>query len=54
MTGGRGPFTVDEDKCCAAGTCVLIAPEVFVDGDMAQGRFVALYHRSGVTVGVLG
>ncbi|MEV6126898.1 ferredoxin [Streptomyces violaceusniger] len=21
--------TVDEDKCCAAGTCVLIAPEVF-------------------------
>jgi ferredoxin len=21
--------TVEEDKCCAAGTCVLIAPEVF-------------------------
>ncbi|MGA6158468.1 ferredoxin [Stenotrophomonas sp. NPDC087984] len=21
--------TVDEDTCCAAGTCVLIAPEVF-------------------------
>ncbi|MBO3676198.1 ferredoxin [Streptomyces sp. NEAU-YJ-81] len=21
--------TVDEDKCCAAGTCVLTAPEVF-------------------------
>ncbi|MFC9427655.1 ferredoxin [Streptomyces sp. NPDC056987] len=21
--------TVEEDKCCAAGTCVVIAPEVF-------------------------
>ncbi|MEV0998669.1 ferredoxin [Nonomuraea sp. NPDC050202] len=21
--------TVDEDKCCGAGSCVLIAPEVF-------------------------
>jgi ferredoxin len=21
--------TVDEDKCCGAGTCVLLAPEVF-------------------------
>jgi len=21
--------TVEEDKCCAAGTCVMIAPEVF-------------------------
>ncbi|WP_167543229.1 hypothetical protein [Streptomyces violaceusniger] len=25
-----------------------------VDGDMAQGRFVALYDRNGATVGVLG
>lgn len=25
-----------------------------VDGDMAQGRFVALYRRNGATVGVLG
>lgn len=22
-------ITVDEDKCCGAGQCVLIAPEVF-------------------------
>lgn len=21
--------TVDDEKCCAAGTCVMIAPEVF-------------------------
>lgn len=21
--------TVEEDKCCAAGTCVMVAPEVF-------------------------
>ncbi|MBB4689509.1 ferredoxin [Amycolatopsis jiangsuensis] len=21
--------TVDEDRCCGAGTCVLLAPEVF-------------------------
>jgi ferredoxin len=22
-------ITVDEDKCCGAGTCVLLAPDVF-------------------------
>lgn len=25
--------TVDEDKCCGAGSCVLIAPEVFDQHD---------------------
>jgi ferredoxin len=24
---------VDEDKCCGAGTCVLVAPEVFDQRD---------------------
>jgi ferredoxin len=26
-------ITVDEDKCCGAGQCVLIAPEVFDQGE---------------------
>jgi ferredoxin len=26
-------ITVDEDKCCGAGSCVLIAPEVFDQRD---------------------
>ncbi|CAL9431633.1 ferredoxin [Streptomyces sp. NPDC057245] len=26
-------ITVDEDKCCGAGQCVLIAPEVFDQRD---------------------
>jgi ferredoxin len=25
--------TVDTDKCCGAGTCVLVAPEVFDQGE---------------------
>jgi ferredoxin len=25
--------TVDEEKCCGAGTCVLLAPEVFDQRD---------------------
>ncbi|TYB57769.1 ferredoxin [Nonomuraea sp. PA05] len=25
--------TVDEDKCCGAGSCVLVAPEVFDQRD---------------------
>ncbi|MBL0886544.1 ferredoxin [Myceligenerans indicum] len=25
--------TVDEDKCCGAGTCVLVAPDVFDQRD---------------------
>jgi len=25
--------TVDKDKCCGAGTCVLVAPEVFDQGE---------------------
>jgi len=25
--------SVDEDKCCGAGTCVLLAPEVFDQRD---------------------
>lgn len=26
-------ITVEEDKCCGAGTCVLVAPEVFDQRD---------------------
>ncbi|MFE4061055.1 ferredoxin [Streptomyces sp. NPDC059096] len=26
-------ITVDEDKCCGAGQCVLVAPEVFDQRD---------------------
>ncbi|MGW5861139.1 ferredoxin [Streptomyces sp. NPDC055239] len=26
-------LTIDEDKCCGAGQCVLIAPEVFDQRD---------------------
>ncbi|MFF2729797.1 ferredoxin [Streptomyces sp. NPDC058008] len=26
-------ITIDEDKCCGAGQCVLIAPEVFDQRD---------------------
>lgn len=26
-------ITVDEDKCCAAGQCVLAAPEIFDQSD---------------------
>ena len=26
-------ITVDEDKCCGAGTCVLLAPDVFDQRD---------------------
>ncbi|MEU1805743.1 ferredoxin [Streptomyces sp. NPDC019937] len=26
-------ITVDEDKCCAAGQCVLVAPEAFDQRD---------------------
>jgi ferredoxin len=25
--------TIDKDKCCGAGTCVLVAPEVFDQGE---------------------
>jgi ferredoxin len=25
--------TVDRDKCCGAGTCVLVAPDVFDQGE---------------------
>jgi ferredoxin len=25
--------TVDKDKCCGAGTCVLVAPDVFDQGE---------------------
>lgn len=26
-------ISVDEDKCCSAGTCVMLAPEVFDQRD---------------------
>jgi ferredoxin len=25
--------TIDKDKCCGAGTCVLVAPDVFDQGE---------------------
>lgn len=28
-------ISVDEDKCCGAGTCVMLAPEVFDQRDDA-------------------
>ncbi|MEU7990918.1 ferredoxin [Streptosporangium canum] len=31
--------TVDEDKCCGAGQCVLIAPEVF---DQREGDGIVI------------
>ncbi|MFD4526155.1 ferredoxin [Streptomyces sp. NPDC058470] len=37
-------ITVDTDKCCAAGQCVLAAPEVFDQRD-EDGIVVVLDHR---------
>ncbi|MEU6998861.1 ferredoxin [Nonomuraea sp. NPDC046570] len=39
--------TVDEDKCCGAGQCVLIAPEVF-DQREDDGIVVLLEPEPGV------
>ena len=33
--------SVDEDKCCGAGQCVMIAPEVF-DQDEEEGTVLVL------------
>ncbi|GAA1281725.1 ferredoxin [Planotetraspora silvatica] len=38
--------TVDEDKCCGAGQCVLIAPEVF-DQREDDGIVILLEHEPG-------
>jgi ferredoxin len=37
-------ITVDTDKCCAAGQCVLAAPEVFDQRD-EDGVVVVLDHQ---------
>lgn len=39
-------ITVDEDKCCAGGQCVLAAPEVFDQRD-ADGVVVLLEANPG-------
>lgn len=37
-------ITVDEDKCCGAGTCVLLAPDLFDQRD-EDGIVVLLNER---------
>jgi ferredoxin len=39
-------ITVNEDKCCGAGTCVLLAPDVF-DQREEDGIVVLLDERPG-------
>ena len=39
-------ITVDEDRCCGAGTCVLLAPDVFDQRD-EDGIVVLLDERPG-------
>ncbi|GAA3642839.1 ferredoxin [Nonomuraea antimicrobica] len=54
--------TVDEDKCCGAGNCVLIAPEVFdqreddgivilLDATPAPGQYDAVREAAAVCPG---
>ncbi len=38
--------TVDQDKCCGAGTCVLLAPDVFDQRD-EDGIVVLLDEKPG-------
>jgi ferredoxin len=38
--------TVDEEKCCGAGTCVLLAPDVF-DQREEDGIVILLDERPG-------
>ncbi len=38
--------TVDEEKCCGAGTCVLLAPDVF-DQREDDGIVILLEERPG-------
>ncbi|MGW1836419.1 ferredoxin [Streptomyces sp. NPDC002067] len=37
-------ITIDEDKCCGAGQCVLVAPEVFDQRD--EDGIVVLLDRA--------
>lgn len=39
-------ITVDQDKCCGAGTCVLLAPDVFDQRD-EDGIVILLDERPG-------
>ncbi|GAA3725197.1 ferredoxin [Streptomyces tremellae] len=52
-------ITVDEEKCCGAGQCVLIAPEVFdqrdedgivvlLDAEPAEEHHAAVRESAGV------
>lgn len=52
-------ITVDEAKCCGAGTCVLVAPEVFdqrdedgivvlLDAEPGEQHHVAVREAAGV------
>ncbi|MFC4123008.1 ferredoxin [Nonomuraea zeae] len=51
--------TVDEEKCCGAGQCVLIAPEVFdqneddgivilLEAEPAEGQYAAVREAAAV------
>ncbi|AQZ69615.1 Ferredoxin [[Actinomadura] parvosata subsp. kistnae] len=55
-------ITVDEDKCCGAGSCVLIAPEVFdqreddgivilLDAEPGAGQHAAVREAAAVCPG---
>ncbi|SDM64666.1 ferredoxin [Allokutzneria albata] len=52
-------ITVDQDRCCSAGTCVLVAPEVFdqreedgvvvlLDAEPEAGLHAAVREAAGV------
>jgi len=52
-------ITIDEDKCCAAGQCVLAAPEVFdqrdddgivvlLDADPPESQYAAVRDAAAV------
>src|SRR5690606_41095075 len=46
LRGDRMRITVDQDKCCGAGQCVLTAPEVFDQSD-EDGVVVLLQPEPG-------
>ena len=41
--------TIDQDKCCGAGTCVLLAPDVFDQRD-EDGIVILLEENPGAEV----
>ncbi|MEV4582562.1 ferredoxin [Nonomuraea jabiensis] len=42
--------TIDQDKCCGAGTCVLVAPDVFDQRD-DDGIVILLSERPPAELG---